>query len=113
VPVVSARADGAAAGAPISVATCTSKKPACMVAVWATHGDKDTALPITMAEPIIASFVKNNGCTDTTKPVDPSPCVEYQGCADGYPVIWCVRPGDPHAIPSFFAASVADFFKQF
>jgi poly(3-hydroxybutyrate) depolymerase len=106
------RAIGAAAGAPISGATCTSKVPARKVAVWATHGDADTALAITMAQPIIDSFVKNNGCTTTTKPVDPSPCVEYQGCAEGYPVIWCVRPGDPHAIPSFFAQAVADFFKR-
>jgi len=44
---------------------------------------------------------------------DPSPCVEYQGCVEGYPVIGCVRPGDPHAIPSFFADAVAKFFKQF
>jgi polyhydroxybutyrate depolymerase len=106
------RAIGAAAGAPISGATCTSKKPARMVAVWATHGDADTALPITMAQPIIDSFVKNNGCTTTTQPVDPSPCVEYQGCAEGYPVVWCVRPGDPHAIPSFFGSAVAAFFLQ-
>jgi polyhydroxybutyrate depolymerase len=107
------RAIGAAAGAPISGATCTSKVPARRVAVWATHGDADTALPITMAQPIIDAFVKNNGCTTTTQPVDPSPCVEYQGCAEGYPVVWCVRPGDPHAIPSFFGSAVAAFFLQF
>jgi poly(3-hydroxybutyrate) depolymerase len=107
------RAIGAQAGAPISGATCTRTKPARPVAVWATHGDADTALPITLAEPIIASFVTNNGCTTTTQPVTPSPCVEYQGCMPGYPVVWCVRPGDPHAIPSFSAAAIATFFQQF
>jgi predicted esterase len=107
------RAIGAMSGAPISGATCTSKKPVRPVAVWATHGDADTALPITLAQPIIDSFVKNNGCTTMSMPVDPSPCVEYQGCMTGYPVVWCLRPGDPHAIPSFAAAAVAKFFQQF
>jgi len=83
------------------------------VASWATHGDADTALPIKMAQPIIDALVKYNGCSTTTAPVDPSPCVEYQGCEEGYPVIWCVRLGDPHAIPSFAADAIAKFFKQF
>ena len=107
------RAIGAMSGAPISGATCTSKKPARPVAVWATHGDADTALPITMAQPIIDALVKYNGCSTTTQSVDPSPCVAYQGCLDGYPVVWCVRPGDPHAIPSFAAAAITKFFQQF
>jgi polyhydroxybutyrate depolymerase len=107
------RAIGAMSGAPISGATCTSKKPARPVAVWATHGDADTALPITMAQPIIDALVKHNGCSSDTKAVDPSPCVEYQGCMTGYPVIWCVRPGDPHAIPSFAAGAISKFFQQF
>lgn len=107
------RAIGAMAGAPISGATCASKKPARPVAVWATHGDADTALPITMAQPMIDAIVGYNGCSTTTQPVDPSPCVAYQSCMDGYPVVWCPRPGDPHAIPNFAAAAIADFFKQF
>lgn len=107
------RAIGAMSGAPISGAACTSKKPARPVAVWATHGDADTALPITMAQPIIDALVKYNGCTTTTQPADPSPCVAYQGCQEGYPVVWCVRPGDPHAIPSFAAAAITKFFQQF
>jgi poly(3-hydroxybutyrate) depolymerase len=107
------RAIGAMSGAPISGATCTSKKPVRPVAVWATHGDADTALPITMAQPIIDALVKYNGCSSDTMPVDPSPCIEYQNCMAGYPVIWCVRPGDPHAIPSFAAAAIAKFFLQF
>src|SRR5499427_330047 len=107
------RAIGAMSGAPISGATRTSKKPARPVAVWATHGDADTALPITLAQPIIDALVKYNGCASTTQHVDPSPCVAYDGCMPGYPVIWCVRPGDPHAIPSFAAAAITKFFQQF
>ena len=107
------RAIGAMSGAPISGATCTSKKPARPVAVWATHGDADTELPITLAQPIIDALVMYNGCSSDTMPVDPSPCVAYQGCMPGYPVVWCVRPGDPHAIPSFAAGAIATFFQQF
>jgi poly(3-hydroxybutyrate) depolymerase len=107
------RAIGAMSGAPISGAACTTKKPARPVAVWATHGDQDTALPITMAQPIIDALAKYNGCTTTTQPVDPSPCVAFQGCQEGYPVVWCIRQGDTHAIPSFAAGSIATFFQQF
>ncbi len=89
------RAIGAMSGAPISGAKCTSQKPARPVAVWATHGDMDTALQITLAEPIIEALAEYNGCTTETKAVDPSPCVEYRGCTSGYPVVWCPRPGDP------------------
>jgi poly(3-hydroxybutyrate) depolymerase len=107
------RAIGAAAGAPISGAACSRTPPANRVAFWGTHGTEDTALPIDMAYPIRDAFVTKNGCTTTTQPVDPSPCVAYQGCAEGYPVVWCERQGDGHAIPSFFATAVANFFKQF
>jgi poly(3-hydroxybutyrate) depolymerase len=107
------RAIAPMAGAPISGATCARTKPARPVAVWATHGDADTALPITLAQPMIDAIVGYNGCTTTTAPVSPSPCVEYQGCMPGYPVVWCVRPGDPHAIPSFAAAAIATFFQKF
>ena len=59
------------------------------------------------------SLVTYNGCSTDTKPVHPSPCVAYQGCMPGYPMVWCVSPGDPHAIPSFAAGAIATFFQQF
>lgn len=66
-----------------------------------------------MAEPIIESLVESNGCSSETKALDPSPCPEYQGCQEGYPVVWCVREGDPHSIPSFGAQAISDFFTKF
>ena len=107
------RAIGAMAGAPISGARCTSQTPERPVATWGTHGTEDTALPITMAEPIIEVLRENNGCSATTHPVEPSPCVAYDDCDPGYPVIWCPREGDTHAIPNFAASAIADFFMQF
>jgi polyhydroxybutyrate depolymerase len=107
------RAIGAMSGSTVSGATCANKKPARMVAVWATHGDADTILSISPAQSMIQALAKANGCTTTTAAVDPSPCVAYQGCQEGYPVVWCVRPGDTHAIPSFGAAAITKFFQQY
>jgi poly(3-hydroxybutyrate) depolymerase len=107
------RAVGAMSGSTVSGATCSNKQPARKVAVWATHGDADTVLPIGPAQSMIQALVKYNGCSTTTTPVDPSPCVAYQGCQDGYPVVWCSRPGDGHAIPSTGSAAIAKFFQQY
>jgi poly(3-hydroxybutyrate) depolymerase len=107
------RAIGAMAGAPISGANCSRQAPERPVAVWATHGTDDTALGIDMALSMLDVIIPNNGCTTETQPVDPSPCVAYQGCDPGYPVVWCPREGEGHSIPSFAASAIADFFQQF
>jgi hypothetical protein len=94
------------------------------VAVLGIHGEEDTALPITMAEPIIEAWLEKNGCTNQTEPSDlldsicatgesALPTGEYQGCMQGYPVIWCPMPGRPHEIPMWSGASIARFFMQF
>jgi poly(3-hydroxybutyrate) depolymerase len=118
------RAVAAMAGAPISGARCTSMTPARPVAVLGIHGEEDTALPITMAEPIIETWIEKNGCTEQTQPSDllDDICAtaesalatgEYQGCMPGYPVIWCPMPGRPHEIPSWSGNAIAQFFMQF
>lgn len=107
------RAIGAESGSTVSGATCANKKPARMVAIWATHGDADNVLPMSAATSMIQALAKYNGCTTTTTAVDPSPCVAYQGCQEGFPVVWCVRPGDGHGMPSFASAAITKFFQQF
>ena len=118
------RAVAAMAGAPISGARCANTAPERPVAVLGIHGEKDTALPITLAEPIIEAWLEKNGCTNATGPSDllDSICATdesalatgaYQGCMDGYPVIWCPMPGRAHEIPMWSGASIAQFFKQF
>jgi len=118
------RAVAAMAGAPISGATCASQTPARPVAVLGIHGEEDTALPITMGESIIEGLLESNGCTDQT---EPSPLLDaecarsesallagaYQGCKDGYPVIWCPIPGYPHNIPTWSRGAIAEFFELF
>jgi polyhydroxybutyrate depolymerase len=118
------RAVAAMAGAPISGARCANRPPERPVAVLGIHGEEDTALPITMAEPIIEAWLEKNGCTNQTEPSDllnsicataesALPTGAYQGCMQGYPVIWCPMPGRPHEIPMWSGQSIARFFMQF
>jgi poly(3-hydroxybutyrate) depolymerase len=118
------RAVAAMAGAPISGARCTSRAPERPVAVLGIHGEEDTALRITMAEPIIEAWIEKNGCTNETEtsPLLDSICATdksalktgaYKGCMAGYPVIWCPMPGRPHEIPRWSGDTIAKFFMQF
>jgi len=50
------------------------------------------------------NLLMRNGCGTETKPWDvgdsafeSSSCVEYQGCAPGYPVVWCPTTGYGHS----------------
>ncbi|HEX2871119.1 MAG TPA: hypothetical protein VHP33_07685 [Polyangiaceae bacterium] len=59
-------------------------------------------------------LLKLNGCTTETKPVAPEPCVEYQGCKAGYPVVWCQTSGKGHSRQDALTVpSIYDFFEQF
>jgi poly(3-hydroxybutyrate) depolymerase len=86
------------------------------VAAWMTHGTMDTSasggVDFSAGESARDRIVALNHCTSTTAPVDPSPCVAYQGCDAGYPVQWCPHDG-AHTVPSFAAAAIANFFLQF
>jgi polyhydroxybutyrate depolymerase len=114
------RGIGAMAGAPISGAACTRETPARRVAIWATHGIDDSLLGIELARPMVDTFVELNGCSTTRTPTQPAPCEVYDGCDEGYPVVWCERTdaNDPggqndwtgHSFPAFTRKALADFF---
>jgi hypothetical protein len=62
-----------------------------------------------------------NGCGTQTLPYDfdgdpatPSPCVIYQGCKPGYPVVWCPTTGKGHSnqVP-ITTVGLWRFFSQF
>jgi len=82
------------------------------IAMWGSHGTSDTVVPIADGRAARDKILKQNHCGTETTPVDPSPCVSYQGCDDGYPVTWCEWDG-PHGIPSFGTSAITAFFKQF
>jgi poly(3-hydroxybutyrate) depolymerase len=83
------------------------------IAAWITHGESDTTLPYANGVSAKDRVVSLNHCGSTTHAVDPSPCVQYDGCDAVNPVIWCSVPGEGHAIPSFGASAIATFFSQF
>ena len=95
------------------------------VAYYAQHGTGDLVLNIGLGRQMRDQFVENNGCT----PVEPEPepgsdgsstKVEYEGCAEGYPVTWVVFDGDhtasqtdPGEDEPFAPGNTWEFFSQF
>jgi polyhydroxybutyrate depolymerase len=82
------------------------------IAMFAVHGLTDTSITVENGRVARDAVLKVNHCTPTSSAVTPSPCVKYQGCAQGYDVTWCEWDGGT-AIPSFANPAIADFFKQF
>jgi polyhydroxybutyrate depolymerase len=83
------------------------------IAMWGAHGTQDTFVPTADGRAARDQILAENHCGTQTAPVNPSPCVAYQGCDNGYPVTWCEWNGG-HAMPNFdFSSAIAAFFKQF
>jgi poly(3-hydroxybutyrate) depolymerase len=82
------------------------------VAVWMSHGNQDNVVAFSQGQASRDYWAKANHCASTTMPTDPSPCVAYTGCDDGFPVHWCEFDGG-HTIPSFAADGIWKFLSQF
>jgi poly(3-hydroxybutyrate) depolymerase len=82
------------------------------VAAWITHGNQDNNVPFSYGEMSRDQWLELNGCDMTSMAVMPGPCLEYQGCADGYPVQFCEHDGG-HTVPDFAAEAVWAFFSGF
>jgi poly(3-hydroxybutyrate) depolymerase len=103
-PVAGSPPNGGRGGA----ATCTGE-----VAAWLAHGENDTTVDYMKSGiPSRDFWLTRNGCTMTSEPTTPSPCVAYQGCRDGLPVHWCVHQ-NMHDWPSFAGAGIWAFFAGF
>jgi polyhydroxybutyrate depolymerase len=105
---------GIMAGSLIGRATACVNHP---IAAWMTHGTADNAaiggVEFTAGEAARDRIVTLNHCAATTQPGMPSPCVTYDGCDAGNPVVWCPVEGEAHAIPPFGPSAIAAFFLQF
>jgi poly(3-hydroxybutyrate) depolymerase len=79
--------------------------------VWMSHGtgDSGTAKDVADAKKY---WLEHKKCTSMTKPVDPSPCVEYQGCVDDIPFVFCEHNGG-HPWPPYATKGVWTFFSRF
>ncbi len=106
----------------ITVAGCENNEQP--VAVMGFHGDDDTVVAIDGGRAGRDKFIARNGCSETSTPVtggwcegvnasnEPCSCVSYEGCMDGYPVIWCEFNG-PHTPAPNSGATIWNFFAQF
>lgn len=85
------------------------------LAVWMTHGESDSRVPFSEGEGSRDYWLGINGCAADSAPVEPSPCVSYEGCADGAPMIWCPHQeggSDGHGPPGFGADAIWQFFAN-
>ncbi len=80
------------------------------VAVWLAHAENDETVAFDNGVASRDRWLEANGCGDTTTPVEPAPCVEYAGCAEGLPVRWCVYD-DGHDWPEFGPEGIWSFFQ--
>nr|WP_324257625.1 cellulose binding domain-containing protein [Cellvibrio fontiphilus] len=81
-------------------------------AAWIAHGTSDTVVSHSSGAQARDAYLRANGCSNTTVPVQPSPCVEYQNCSAGKPVVWCSFNGG-HTQPSFYSSGAWNFFNRF
>jgi polyhydroxybutyrate depolymerase len=81
------------------------------VALWEAVGSADEAPKIVTCENTRDFYLAANGCGTTTTAVPPAPCVRYNGCVDGLPVIWCKHDG-AHIWPDFAPQGVWSFFAS-
>jgi hypothetical protein len=97
--------------APVEATSPTTMCPG-KVAARITQSPDDMAISFDGATASRGLFLAADGCGTTTVPVSPSPCVRYQGCAEGYPVDWCQTSG-PHSPQGAFTGPAAwSFFDS-
>jgi poly(3-hydroxybutyrate) depolymerase len=88
--------------------TCTGQ-----VAAWLSHGRMDNVVQFSSGQGSRDHWVMTNHCDAMmTQPEGSNGCVAYQGCDDGFPVVWCEFDGG-HTVPPFATDEIWTFFSQF
>jgi poly(3-hydroxybutyrate) depolymerase len=84
------------------------------IAAWFLHDANDTENRIAGNITARDRLLTANGCGTMTVPEAPTPCVRYQGCRDGYPVVWCETTGAGHTVQSSISGpGMWAFFASF
>jgi polyhydroxybutyrate depolymerase len=78
------------------------------IAYWASHGTSDQTISISNGQAARDEFAKRNHCGTQTSSPDTNNCVTYQGCDQGYPVVWCTFSGAHEPAP-FAGAAIWQF----
>lgn len=87
------------------------------------HGVRDIVVANAGGRALRDQFIGFNGCQQSTQPGAVSPCVAYDGCAEGFPVQWCEHDEPTyvdeetgqttnHGWPSFASRAIAQFFNS-
>lgn len=77
------------------------------VAVLQIHDTNDgTVLIGPVGYPTRDHWIAANGCEATSTATDAPPCVEYDGCDAGTPVVWCETSGQDHSRQDSLAAPI-------
>ncbi len=102
-------------GGGTSIGACTGP-----VATMIWHNPDDNLAPFKTGEQARDQYVRQNQCNQKTLPVAPATgnCVEYQGCHEGAPLIWCPHTIDtdergayyPHTWPKETGGDIWNFF---
>jgi poly(3-hydroxybutyrate) depolymerase len=82
------------------------------VAAWITHGTADATVALSRGMAARDRYLQNNDCQTTAVPDSPAPCVRYQGCAAGFPVVWCPTDGSHDPQGRFSAPGAWAFFQS-
>ena len=81
------------------------------IPIMGFHGNNDTFVLTSLGKAFFDKYrTTRNHCGDQTTAVDPSPCVQYQGC--DVPTTWCLFSG-AHEIWSQESQAIWKFFAQF
>jgi poly(3-hydroxybutyrate) depolymerase len=67
------------------------------VAALLIHDEGDATVNISASQQARDAHLGRNGCEATSQATEPSPCVRYDGCDAGLPVVWCQTQGQGHA----------------
>jgi len=86
--------------------------PAPPVAALQVQGEADQSVKLPEGQKARDHWQRVNGCQTTTKPMDPSPCVAYDGCAAERPEVWCQVPALQHRIWDQGAKVTWSFLKS-
>ncbi len=109
--VVKAHGQGAG-GLPVSIrpaADCRGPEAALY-----EHGTADDQNHIHGSRQDRDRLLRTNQCDNTSKPyANFSPCVQYDNCLPGFPVVYCEIPGLAHMQWAQMTAVVGNFFQQF
>ncbi|WP_237245173.1 MULTISPECIES: PHB depolymerase family esterase [Sorangium] len=78
-----------------------------------TQGDTDGTVTPALGQSTRDFWRGRNGCQATTMPSATfgNSCVEYQGCKEGLPLVYCTHPGG-HSVPSGAGGRAWRFFQS-